>query len=294
MFRIGEFSKIAQATVKQLRYYDEIGLFQPEHIDRFTSYRYYVASQLPDLHRIIAMKDLGLSLEQIKRFVVDEVSADELQGMLSLKKSQVEQELHEKVTQLKKIEARLQQVARDKEVAQDAVVLKEIPAAPFYGFRRKVSHLKEVRNYLMEMGKTLPNKIPKKKLSHLVAIQHADSFAIEDADVELGVMLHDVVDAPLQLTDGAEMQMGTLPRIELAACVIRLGGPDQSVGCFDLIGRWAETNGYELSGAVREMFIVPPQPGRFDETVTEIQLPVTLRESNKGTVHIASKMCNRI
>ena len=281
MFRIGEFSKIAQATVKQLRYYDEIGLFQPEHIDQFTSYRYYVASQLPDLHRIIAMKDLGLSLEQIKRFVVDDVSPDELQGMLSLKKSQVEQELHEKMMQLKKIEARLEQVTHNKVVPEDAVVLKEIPAAPFYGFRRKVPHLKDVRRYLMEMGKTLPRKIPKKKLSHLVAIQHEESFAMENADIELGILLHDVVDAPLQLTDGSEMKMGTLPRVELAACVVRLGGPDQSVGCFDTIGRWAATNGYQLTGAAREMFIVPPQPGRFDETVTEIQIPVTLRESNQ-------------
>ena len=52
MFRIGQFSKIAQTAVSQLRYYDQIGLFQPEHTDRFTGYRYYRAAQLPDLNRI--------------------------------------------------------------------------------------------------------------------------------------------------------------------------------------------------------------------------------------------------
>ena len=47
MFRIGEFSKIAQAPISQLRYYDQIGLFQPAHTDKLTSYRYYSADQLP-------------------------------------------------------------------------------------------------------------------------------------------------------------------------------------------------------------------------------------------------------
>ena len=62
MFKIGEFSKFSQVPVKTLRYYDQIGLFEPAKVDRFTGYRYYSASQLPRLHRILAMKDLGLSL----------------------------------------------------------------------------------------------------------------------------------------------------------------------------------------------------------------------------------------
>ena len=100
MFRIGEFSKISQTPITQLRYYDEIGLFQPEQIDEFTGYRYYSASQLPNLNRILAMKSLGLTLEQIQKLVVDQVSADEIRGMLALKKAQVEQELRSQIDQV--------------------------------------------------------------------------------------------------------------------------------------------------------------------------------------------------
>ena len=67
MFKIGEFSKIAQVSISQLHYYDEIGLFTPGHIDQATGYRYYDAHQLPLLNRIIALKDLGLQLNQIQR-----------------------------------------------------------------------------------------------------------------------------------------------------------------------------------------------------------------------------------
>lgn len=65
MFRIGEFSKIAQVSGRLLRYYDEIGLLSPQSIDPETGYRYYSARQLPRLNRILVLKELGLSLEHI-------------------------------------------------------------------------------------------------------------------------------------------------------------------------------------------------------------------------------------
>ena len=87
MYSIGEYARIAHVSKRLLRYYDEIGLFQPVKIDSESGYRYYSASQLPELNRILALKDLGLSLNQIQRFVRDDISPTEIQGMLSLKKS---------------------------------------------------------------------------------------------------------------------------------------------------------------------------------------------------------------
>ncbi len=65
MMKIGDFSKLSRVSIKALRYYDEMGLLKPIEIDRFTGYRYYSASQLSSLNRIIALKDMGFSLEQI-------------------------------------------------------------------------------------------------------------------------------------------------------------------------------------------------------------------------------------
>ena len=69
MFKIGEFSKLTQIPVKTLRYYDELGLLKPVEVDRFTGYRYYSAGQLPRLNRVLALKDLGFSLEQIFQLI---------------------------------------------------------------------------------------------------------------------------------------------------------------------------------------------------------------------------------
>ena len=65
MFKIGEFSKLGQVSTRMLRHYDKLGLLTPSETDPWTGYRYYTIDQLSRLHRIIALKELGLSLPQI-------------------------------------------------------------------------------------------------------------------------------------------------------------------------------------------------------------------------------------
>ena len=72
MLKIGEFSRLSQVTVKTLHHYDDLGLLRPAHIDQETGYRYYTVEQLPRIHRIMAIKELGLSLEQIGLMVLRE------------------------------------------------------------------------------------------------------------------------------------------------------------------------------------------------------------------------------
>ena len=90
MFRIGEFAQIAQVSSRQLRFYDQLGLLHPARTDSQTGYRYYSVRQLPRLNCILALKELGLSLEQIGPLLKDEISPSELRGMLTMKRAQVE------------------------------------------------------------------------------------------------------------------------------------------------------------------------------------------------------------
>lgn len=276
MFQIGEFSRIAQTAVSQLRYYDQIGLFQPKHTDPSTGYRYYQAAQLPDLNRILAMKELGLTLEQIKRLTDDNVSPEELRGMLSLKKSQIEQEIHAQFERLQHVEARLRQAERDGEIDNDDIVLKELPAQPFFGFRAVLPDIRKSAPLLGEMRRLLPGRVSPKALGRFVARFHTEAFMLEDADVEMGFLLNETVDAVLTLSNGLEMKPSIFPLVETAACVVRVGGVEKGYESYANIGRWVEANGYALTGQVREMFIVPPHPDRIEETVCEIQVPVTV------------------
>ena len=66
MLKIGEFSKLAQVPAPSLRYFDQVGLLKPVEMDRCSGCRFYSAGQLPRLHRILALKGPGFSLEQMR------------------------------------------------------------------------------------------------------------------------------------------------------------------------------------------------------------------------------------
>ena len=95
MLKIGDFSKLSQVSIKALRLYDEMGLLKPISVDRSSGYRFYSASQLPRLNRIIALKDLGFSLEQITQLLNEEVSPEQIRGMLRLKQADLQQQIEE-------------------------------------------------------------------------------------------------------------------------------------------------------------------------------------------------------
>jgi DNA-binding transcriptional MerR regulator len=78
MFSIGEFARHGRVSVRMLRHYDAIGLLRPASVDPGTGYRLYAAGQLADLNRVIALKDLGFTLNQVQAILAESVSAAEL------------------------------------------------------------------------------------------------------------------------------------------------------------------------------------------------------------------------
>ena len=95
MFRIGEFSRIARVSARLLRYYDELGLLKPGVVDRASGYRYYTSAQLQRLNRILVLRDLGLTLEQIGGVIDQDASADQLRAMLEVRRADAERALAE-------------------------------------------------------------------------------------------------------------------------------------------------------------------------------------------------------
>ena len=110
MLKIGDFARLSQVPVKTLRYYDDLGLITAAHVDSFTGYRYYSVEQLPRLNRLLALKDLGFSLEQIAKVLNEGVTHEQLRGMLMLKRAEAEDRLNEDRGRMARIEARLRDI----------------------------------------------------------------------------------------------------------------------------------------------------------------------------------------
>lgn len=102
MYKIGELSRLCRIPVKTLRYYDNEGLLVPDEIDRFTGYRYYSAARIADCNRIISLKELGFSLEEIKKHL--QASTDEdILALVDAKCAEIEEKSMELALQLKKL-----------------------------------------------------------------------------------------------------------------------------------------------------------------------------------------------
>src|SRR5581483_802114 len=105
MLRIGEFARLSQVPAKTLLYYDEIGLLKPAYCDPETGYRYYAANQMEQLQRILALKDMGLSLEQILFVQEERLPTEQMQAMLKAKRIELQCKIQEYQAQVMRVEA---------------------------------------------------------------------------------------------------------------------------------------------------------------------------------------------
>lgn len=126
MFSIGEFASMGRVSVRMLRHYDAIGLLQPARVDRFSGYRFYEASQLRRLNRLVALKDLGFTLAQINDVIDDKVDVAELRGMLRLRRAELAEQIAADSDRLARIEARLRMIEREGAMSTQMVSVKSV------------------------------------------------------------------------------------------------------------------------------------------------------------------------
>jgi len=280
MFLIGEFSKIARLSTRQLRHYDEIGLFQPDQIDATTGYRYYSATQLPQLNRILALKSLGLTLDQVRTMIEDNITPEEIHGMLKLKKAQIEQSIREEMQTVRSIEERLFEIETEGVLSDENVVLKSIPEQEFLSIRQVVPSAKHGFQMMYQIHHLLPHVSENALVGKFGLMFHSDGFEMENVDVEMGFLLEQPFLDSFKLTDGRILTKRTIPAIGKLATLARVGIFNDSVGHYGALGTWIEKHGYRINGANREVFINPFVPGKEAEAVLEIQIPVNHRDAS--------------
>jgi DNA-binding transcriptional MerR regulator/effector-binding domain-containing protein len=274
MFSIGEFARLGGLSIRTLRHYDEIGLLRPATVDSDTGYRGYSGAQLGQINRIMALKELGLSLAQIGQ-LLDGVTLGELRGMLLLRRAQLERELDQHKNQLLGVEARLRSIAGEDGMPADDIVAKTIPAtgvvviagrAPGFG----AANIVPVVNQLVAQFDQLGIHDRVKEAGPRIVFYEREHG--EDVTVFLGLP---VTDPPAELPAPARYRV--LPEIEAAVAV--RSGPAASIFPMvyhDLV-RWIEEHGYHpVPGPSRDVWvhdkddITDPGPQVF-----EIQLPFT-------------------
>lgn len=272
MYSIGEFSRIARVTARQLRHYEELGVFQPEHVDPETGYRYYSALQLPRLDRILALKDLGLTLAQIVRLLDEDLSVEELRGMLTIRKAQIEQTLQGELLRIRNIEARLRQIEEQDALTND-VLLKALPEQPFLSIRQVVPSIEQGFALMATVYRSVSQNAESHGTGNFAVVLYSESFSMENIDVEMGFLLPQTRADAIILPDGRAMTMRMVPVVATMATVVCVGFASHDGG-YGALGTWVEQHDLRLAGPSWEVFIEPFHPTKLDEAVIEVRLPV--------------------
>lgn len=266
MFAIGDFARHGRVSVRMLRHYNAIGLLRPAHVDAFTGYRSYDAGQLADLNRIVALKDLGFSLDQVRTMIADEISLVEVRAMLAMRRAELESALAESAARLAQVESRLRSIEQDLPVAD--IVIKELPATRFVELSSTAASFTPedigpvIQPLCAELGRRLPGATAVKPAGRLTCYYEA-------AGEEVAV--HAAVPAAVEQGDLNGLTVVDLPATR-AATIVHRGRIDDVLPAWQAVAHWIDDNGHRSSGPARELYLdCPDDPTQW---VTELQEPI--------------------
>lgn len=267
-FKIGEFSRLCQVTVKTLRHYEEIGLLIPMEVDEWTGYRYYDLNQLRQMNRIIYLKKLGLSLEEIAELLEDGKEypdAEVLRAKIERCKDDIAH-LVWRQAELEKLENRLQK----QENRMEKVIEKSLPARIFATHRRKITSYQELFGLcpnvigpeMVRLGCQCPEP------GYCFTVEYNEEYGV-DIDIEYFEAVTE------RKEDSDLVQFKELPEVLAALCINHYGAYERMPETFAELYAYAEANGYKVNDHPRFCYIDGIwNKENVDEWLTEIQLPI--------------------
>ena len=285
--RIGQFAQLAQVTVKTLRHYDRIGLLRPSEVDPDTNYRYYAVEQLPLIHRIMALRELGLSLDQIGVMIDEQVSSEQIRGMLALKQAEAKQQMRAVRRQLSMIEFHLHMIEAETSAPPLNVLVKRLEPMRCLSFFAPAHLSCEAGLQHMRMtARTINDAVADGRIKHTglsLDIFHGETL-MSFVDPELDDRQHEILlgvtadQEPLTLEGLGSLTIREEPAMPEAATLMLTGPQHQHLEKITLMRRWALDHGYQYAEQVRYLNHKGPlQTTDPSEFVAEVQVPLEKR-----------------
>lgn len=268
MFTIGDFARHGRVSVRMLRHYDATGLLHPARVDPATGYRYYTAAQLARLNRIIALKDLGFTLQQVREILEEKVTTEELRTMLRVRQADLEAAMTAAAARLVRVEARLRSIESEGHMSPNDVAVKSLPSV-------RVAELTGVATGFDAIGPVIQplyaELMPRLAVAGITPTGPGVAY-YEDAP-DGGVLIHAGIEVAAPVGEDDGLRVVDLPPVEQAATIVHRGSMETVLPTIQTLGRWIEANGYRSAGYPREIYLECPE--NHDEWVTELQEPIT-------------------
>lgn len=269
MLRIGEFSKMSKTPITALRYYDEMGLLKPAQIDSFSSYRFYNTDQLFTLHRIQSLRQLGLSIDEIRLVLSGQHPA----AILEKRRQELVEELTERRDQLSRIDFMLQ--FQEDYPMNYVATIKELPACTVYSKRFTAPSYDSFFQLIPAIGEQVMRHYPDLKCAtpeYCYNVYLDGEYREHDIHIEL---CEAVTEKKPDFDDIVFKEVESVT----AVSVMHKGPYSKLSEAYAFSLKWIEENGYQISGYTRESYIdgIWNQENEAD-WLTELQFPVVKKE----------------
>ncbi len=275
MLKIGEFSKIGQVSIKTLRYYDQVGLLKPAHIDRFTGYRYYTLSQLMRLNQILALKDLDFTLDQISELIKAKLSKAAMQNMLENKRLTLQSRIRDEQSRLLRVENRLKYFEHTATPELIPVVLKSAPHLQVATVRQVLDQQDVLMKWQKEQQARIQAYLDARNIQlkgPAFLIYHQNEFRETDLDVETGWIIDDRAANLEGENEKNAIRIHTLHGANQMATAIHADKKGMLAETYSLLTQWIQANGFRAVGSWREVY--HQQTEGHQQPVIEVQRPV--------------------
>ena len=262
MYKIGYFSSMSKTTIKALRYYEKEGLLKPVYIDQNTGYRYYETSQLVEISKIISLRQIGLSIKDIKNIL----NGCDMKSILNKRKKEIKENLTIYTTQLSKINYLLEENNMKNEI-----FIKEIPSYIIYYSDGIISDFSKIPEFVLQAGAECAKANPNLKCitPNYCYISYLDGeYKEENIKIRYAEAVEEFGEETKQIKF-----MKTTP--VTAVCIYHKGSYENLRQSYNIILKYIEDNGYEIIDNVRECYIDGCwNKDNSDDYLTEIEFPV--------------------
>lgn len=271
MFKIGEFSKITQVSVRMLRYYDEQKLLVPSYTDRFTGYRLYSAQQIEQLNKIIFLRDMGFGVNAMKDLLQNWNPEFVKQNLrLQIEKSLLNIKSEEKKVKL--MQGLLSDLENPKKEQQIEITLKSLPMQQVVSMRKIVDDY-YCESAMWEEFQEVFREVKGVEKLQCFSIYHDLDYREKDVDIEICVVT--------DLLKGKEFPnviCRQIPQVDVAACFMIYGDYINISSAYKQFAFWLEQHKeYRMSGENRQICHVSVcDTDNPEDYITELQIPLRI------------------
>ena len=262
MYKIGDFSKMSKTTIKTLRYYENEGLLLPAYVDPYTSYRYYKSSQLTDLTRIISLRQAGLSINDIKEVL----TGSSVKEIFEKRKKELEVEINALNNKLSKINYLMEDINM-----KNQITIKKIPNYIVYYRDSIISDLTKISEFVVETGMLCAKANPTLKC---IYPEYCYVSYLDGEYKEKDLMIRYVQAVEKIGVEANGVKFVEIPEVEVVS-IFHKGCYSNLGESYNIILKFIETNGYQITDNVRECYIDGCwNKEKEEDYLTEIQFPV--------------------